>query len=357
MLSESFRIRYPRLFSLRSFSALAVVFVLSIAAVSLGLTETDIGWTPGGECTTAWLSSFMLFAGSLLGFFVGRIAGSSFHGRSAAVAIAARFFVGFALFSSLALTSYFEIKLSAAKQILVDPRAIWSPSPGMQNIVIPRLDSQNWPDKSAPDLKEDIENSSDLRVKSANSCTQMQQLAALRWLFAAAIFSITLGAISAFRVPVKIFTSEVASMKKKSVFIVHGWNTNVRYEIERYLRELRLDFRVMQDEAHGGRSLAEKFEDIANDCDFAICLLTADKTVWLDREGKESAVLARPNVILEAGFFWGRIGRNRVAFLVEDDGNMELPSDIKGLGFIPIKGDLGETKLRLRKELENAGLI
>jgi predicted nucleotide-binding protein len=67
---------------------------------------------------------------------------------------------------------------------------------------------------------------------------------------------------------------------------------------------------------------------------------------------------ARQNVVLEIGYFWGSIGRREsVAFLVEDDPIMELPNDIQGLGWIPITNDLGETKLKLRHELEHAGVI
>jgi hypothetical protein len=36
---------------------------------------------------------------------------------------------------------------------------------------------------------------------------------------------------------------------------------------------------------------------------------------------------------------------------------MELPSDIQGIGWIPITPDLAETKLLLRRELVASGLI
>ena len=49
--------------------------------------------------------------------------------------------------------------------------------------------------------------------------------------------------------------------------------------------------------------------------------------------------------------------RGKVAFLVENDDLMELPSDIQGLGWIALTNDLAETKLRLQKELNDANII
>ena len=46
-----------------------------------------------------------------------------------------------------------------------------------------------------------------------------------------------------------------------------------------------------------------------------------------------------------------------VVFLVEDDPDMELPSDIQGIGYIPITSDLGVTRLKLQNELIAAKLI
>jgi predicted nucleotide-binding protein len=142
------------------------------------------------------------------------------------------------------------------------------------------------------------------------------------------------------------------------VFIVHGHNLAVRDQIDLFLsRDLGLRTAVMQAGAHGGRTLPEKFEEIAASCDFAVFLLTADD--HLQHLGTGARVKrARQNVILEVGYFWGALGRrHKVAFVVEADAAMELPSDIQGLGWIPLTADLGETKLRLQAELRSAGLL
>lgn len=144
----------------------------------------------------------------------------------------------------------------------------------------------------------------------------------------------------------------------KRVFIVHGQNHGVRDRIDLFLtKDLGLETVVMEAGPHGGRTLPEKFEEMASRCHFAVFILTADDSLKDLKSGKEMK-RARQNVLVETGFFWGAIGRRgRVAFLIEADAAMEIPSDLQGLGWIPITADLAETKLRLQKELRAAGLL
>jgi predicted nucleotide-binding protein len=141
------------------------------------------------------------------------------------------------------------------------------------------------------------------------------------------------------------------------VFLVHGKNHHVRDQIDLYLtKELGLHTCVMEAGAYSGRTLPEKLEEMASDCTFAVFILTGDDVL---KDAKNASLKrARQNVILEVGYFWGALGRrDRVAFLVEDDPAMDLPSDIHGIGWIPITSDLGDTKLKLHSELRAAGLL
>ncbi len=61
----------------------------------------------------------------------------------------------------------------------------------------------------------------------------------------------------------------------------------------------------------------------------------------------------RPNVIFELGFFFGKLGRHRVAVLL--DPNVEKPSDIEGLVYIWLDSG-GVWKRALARELESAGI-
>ena len=142
------------------------------------------------------------------------------------------------------------------------------------------------------------------------------------------------------------------------IFIVHGRDHSVRDKIDLFLtKELHLRTIVMEAGAFGGRTLPEKFEQMAHEAAFAVFIMTADDHL-LDKVENRELKRARQNVILELGFFWGLLGRTRsVALLVADDALMELPSDIQGLGCIPITKDLGETKHMLLRELTAAHLV
>jgi predicted nucleotide-binding protein len=149
---------------------------------------------------------------------------------------------------------------------------------------------------------------------------------------------------------------EGGTMPDKRVFIVHGRNHAIRNDIERYLtKDLKLETVVMEDGAHRGRTLPEKFEEIAKACSFAVFILSGDDELICKRTRQELK-RARQNVILEVGYFWGALGRRGQWVLLVEDG-VELPSDLQGLGWIGITPDLARTKLELRKELSAAGII
>lgn len=74
-------------------------------------------------------------------------------------------------------------------------------------------------------------------------------------------------------------------------------------------------------------------------------------------KGNESAkkYCVRQNVILELGMLLSKIGRKRVAILLSQAEDMESPSDIQGLLYIPFKENVEETKLSLAKEMNSNG--
>ena len=61
----------------------------------------------------------------------------------------------------------------------------------------------------------------------------------------------------------------------------------------------------------------------------------------------------KDNVVLELGMFLSTLGRKRVAILHK--GEVELPSDIHGLVYIPFQKHVTEVKQRLAAELQEAG--
>ena len=59
---------------------------------------------------------------------------------------------------------------------------------------------------------------------------------------------------------------------------------------------------------------------------------------------------ARQNVIFEHGYLIGKLGRDRVCALV--DGDIEYPSDINGVVYIPYQG---QWKHDIEQELKSIG--
>lgn len=139
----------------------------------------------------------------------------------------------------------------------------------------------------------------------------------------------------------------------EGVFVVHGHNEGIQEAVARFLEKLDLQVTVLHEQPNAGRTLIEKFVDYS-DVGFAVVLLTAD-----DRGGTfkqpydEQVPRARQNVILELGFFLGKLGRLRVCALYQE--GVEIPSDYQGILFIPLD-ESGAWRLQLARELRAAGL-
>jgi hypothetical protein len=140
--------------------------------------------------------------------------------------------------------------------------------------------------------------------------------------------------------------------ENNKVFIVHG-HDNIRDQIARILTKLGLDPIILQEQTNGGRTIIENFEEHSSSVGFAIVLLTGDD---LGRGKNETDLKkrARQNVILELGYFMGRLSRKKVMTLISDD--VEIPSDIDGLLYCKID-DAGAWKLQLARELKGAGFL
>lgn len=128
------------------------------------------------------------------------------------------------------------------------------------------------------------------------------------------------------------------------VFIVHGHDHKLKEEVEALITAFGLEPVVLHREANKGRTIIEKFEQSA-DVGFAVVLLTADDAV------EAGSRRARQNVILELGYFIGKLGRQRVCAL--NKGSVEIPSDILGVVFTAVKRD-GKWREELYRELQAA---
>jgi predicted nucleotide-binding protein len=135
--------------------------------------------------------------------------------------------------------------------------------------------------------------------------------------------------------------------QSRKIFIVHG-HAGAEEAVALFLTRLGFDPVILHRQPNQGRTIIEKFE-AHSDVGFAVALLTPD-----DRggpNGGEQRPRAQQNVILELGYFIGRLTRARVCALKTDD--VELPSDILGLVWEEFDAH-GAWELKLAKELRAA---
>ncbi len=158
--------------------------------------------------------------------------------------------------------------------------------------------------------------------------------------------------------PTKPFSfKEISSLKPESreVFVVHGHDREIKEAVARFLEKLDLTPIILHEQANKGRTIIEKFE-AHSDVAFAVVLLTPDDVGRASQTKAPKAPLtprARQNVILELGFFLGKLGRARVCALYK--GNVEIPSDVDGVIYVPYD-DHGAWRMALAKELKESGL-
>ena len=88
---------------------------------------------------------------------------------------------------------------------------------------------------------------------------------------------------------------------------------------------------------------------------FRIVLATPHDIGYPKNDESKKRHRVRQNVVLELGMLLSRIGREKVAILLSQSEDMEKPSDIDGLIYIPFKDNIEETKLSLAKEMQSNG--
>lgn len=140
------------------------------------------------------------------------------------------------------------------------------------------------------------------------------------------------------------------SINSKKIFIVHGRDNIKKYELSCFLYEQGLEPIILHEQVNNGQTIIEKIEKNSTDIACAIILLTPDDEGKLRDSNSPLKTRARQNVIFEAGYFMGKLGRNRTIIL---SGVEETMSDIDGIVYI----DINNYKSALLKELKELNLI
>jgi predicted nucleotide-binding protein len=155
-------------------------------------------------------------------------------------------------------------------------------------------------------------------------------------------------------------TAETAEVKSDQVeagdkvFIVHGRDESMKQSVARVLEKLGLEPIILHEQPDLGRTVIEKFIDYSN-VGFAVVLLSSDDMAYQRNANPENAKpRARQNVVLELGYFLGKLGRDRVVALYTQDEDFEMPSDYSGVLFVPFDGS-GRWQFDLVRELKASG--
>ncbi|WP_288827721.1 nucleotide-binding protein [uncultured Paraburkholderia sp.] len=143
-------------------------------------------------------------------------------------------------------------------------------------------------------------------------------------------------------------TTEQPQVLSRRVFLVHGHDEGAREIVARFLEKIGFEPVILHEKASQNRTVIEKIEAY-HDVGFAVVLLTPDDEGCV--KGGQPEPRARQNVLLELGYFMGRIGRDKVCALKR--GAVEIPSDFAGVVWVSME-DNG-WKQELSKELEAAG--
>lgn len=139
------------------------------------------------------------------------------------------------------------------------------------------------------------------------------------------------------------------------IFLVHGRDESIISEVRSIITHdfgLR-DPIVLREQPDGGKTIIEKFESLARQADIVIACLTPDDVVV----EKDLSTLrrSRPNVIFEAGFFYGKLQRRSGRVFLLTKGTVEIPTDLSGIVWIDTSNDHETLTDRLELEFRALG--
>lgn len=139
----------------------------------------------------------------------------------------------------------------------------------------------------------------------------------------------------------------------RRIFVVYGHDAQAKAQLEAMLRRWDLEPLILDQLPSEGQTIIEKLEKYAtSDVGFAVVLATPDDEGYARGKEDEKKFRARQNVVLELGLILSTLGRPKVAILLKHQEQMERPSDIHGLIYLPFTDDVEEVKVLLAKEMQ-----
>lgn len=150
-----------------------------------------------------------------------------------------------------------------------------------------------------------------------------------------------------------IYSGDAKTVMKNKVFIVHGHDESLKYQLAEWLRKIEIEPIILHEQANMGiTSILGKIERYSG-VDCAIVLFTSDDIGGLKGDVDNLKPRARQNVVFEAGLFLGLLGDKKVIMLCEKD--LERPGDLDGCIYIEAD-EHGGWKEKLRAEFDAIGI-
>jgi predicted nucleotide-binding protein len=151
--------------------------------------------------------------------------------------------------------------------------------------------------------------------------------------------------------------SKMRPRASQTVFVVYGHDRALRDQLEVLLHRWGLTPIILDELPSEGATIIEKLEKYqAANLHFAVVLATPDDEGCPRGGAAHLRPRARQNVVLELGMLLNKLGRKRVAVLVQTREEMERPSDIAGLIYLPFTDSISEVRADLAREMATAGL-
>lgn len=148
----------------------------------------------------------------------------------------------------------------------------------------------------------------------------------------------------------------VTALKPKSnkIFVVHGHDNEMKLAVARTIEQLGLEPIILYEQPDKGFTIIEKSVNYS-DVGFAVVLLSPDDMGYPKTSTPNKArPRARQNVVLELGFFLGKLGRSHVLVLHRSAADLEMPSDYVGVIYKPFD-EAGAWRFEFGRELKAAG--
>jgi len=162
-----------------------------------------------------------------------------------------------------------------------------------------------------------------------------------------AVFSVYLEEMAEENQAISQISKSQCTLNMDRIFIVHGHDGELKQSVARAIEKQGIEAVILSEQVNRGLTIIEKFEENA-DVGGVICLFTSDD-LGRAKKATDDQPRARQNVVFEAGYFMGKLGRERVVFLA--DSGVEMPSDLSGVVYT----STGNWQVELLKELRAMG--